>query len=120
MAQAARGNHSRRRRPTLAVALTAVVLLAGACGDDTDGTPTANTDNITVHPFEDVQASDMTFEADPSDPTRAIFRVTTTEPMICAIVWGPDASYGQFNNSLAMNLSASSVRTDPGRRVSAT
>lgn len=56
-----------------------------------------------VHRFEEVQASGMLFEADPTDPSRAVFRVTTTEPMICAIVWGPEASYARFNNSLAMN-----------------
>lgn len=45
----------------------------------------------------------MTFEGDPSDPSRAVFRVTTAEPMICAIVWGEDESFGRFNNSLSMN-----------------
>lgn len=30
-------------------------------------------------------------------------RVTTTKPMICAIVWGNDESFGRFNNSLSMN-----------------
>jgi len=59
--------------------------------------------DVTVRPFDEVQASDMTFEADPSDPGRGIFKVTTTEPMICAIVWGTDDSYGRFNNSLSMN-----------------
>lgn len=94
----------RRRRRTLPLALaTAVALLAAACGDDGDGDPAAGLGDVTVHPFEEVQASDMTFEADPSDPARAIFRVTTTEPMICAIVWGTDDSYGRFNNSLAMD-----------------
>lgn len=29
--------------------------------------------------------------------------MTTTEPMICAIVWGEDDSFGRFNNSLSMN-----------------
>jgi hypothetical protein len=91
-------------RPTLVVALAAVVaLLAGACGGDSDGSPAADAVDVTVQPFEDVQAGDMTFEADPSDPTRGIFRVTTTEPMICAIVWGTDESYGRFNNSLSMD-----------------
>jgi len=43
------------------------------------------------------------FEGDPTDPRRGILRVTTTEPMICAIVWGEDDSFGRFNNSLSMN-----------------
>ncbi len=34
---------------------------------------------------------------------RGIFRVTTKQPMICAIVWGPTAAFGRFNNSLSMN-----------------
>jgi hypothetical protein len=45
----------------------------------------------------------LVFELDPSDPSRGIFHVTTTEPMICAIVWGIDGSFGRFNNSLSMN-----------------
>ena len=60
-------------------------------------------DAADVRPFSEVQDGDLTFEADPSDPRRGIFRVTTTEPMICAIVWGEDDSLGRFNNSLAMN-----------------
>jgi F5/8 type C domain len=56
-----------------------------------------------VRSFSAVQASPITFEGDPSDPSRAVFRVTTTEPMICAIVWGEDDSFGRFNNSLSMN-----------------
>ncbi len=55
-----------------------------------------------VRPFSEVQASEFTFEADPTNPGRGIFRVTTTEPMICAIVWGEDRTFGNFNNSLDM------------------
>lgn len=82
----------------LVTALLAAALVAASCsggsGDGPDGE---------ILPFSQVQASDFTFEADPSDPTRGIFRVTTTEPMICAIVWGEDANFGRFNNSLSMN-----------------
>lgn len=56
-----------------------------------------------VRPFSEVQETDFAFEADPTNPNRGIFRVTTTEPMICAIIWGEDESFGNFNNSLAMN-----------------
>ncbi|MGH8916466.1 MAG: discoidin domain-containing protein [Acidimicrobiia bacterium] len=49
-----------------------------------------------------MQASEFSFETDPSNPSRGIFRVTTTEPMICAIVWGEDESLGNFANSLDM------------------
>jgi hypothetical protein len=49
-----------------------------------------------------VQDGDVVFEPDPSDPTRAVARLETTEPMICAVVWGEDESFGRFNNSLAM------------------
>jgi F5/8 type C domain len=86
------------------VVLAAVLgLLVAACGNDDDSSPGGSADEASVRPFDEVQASEMTFEADPSDPSRGIFRVTTTEPMICAIVWGTDDSYGRFNNSLAMN-----------------
>jgi hypothetical protein len=68
-------------------------LLVAACG----GTGSA------VRPFSEVQATEFVFEADPTNPSRAIFRMETTEPMICAIVWGETESLGNFNNSLAMN-----------------
>lgn len=56
-----------------------------------------------VRPFSEIQASDFSFELDPLDPGRAIFRVTTTEPSICSITWGPTAELGNQNNSLSMN-----------------
>ncbi len=74
-----------------------LMLLVTACGSGDDGS------SGELLPFADVQASDFAFEADPSNPTRGIFRVTTTEPMICAIVWGETEAFGRFNNSLAMN-----------------
>jgi hypothetical protein len=77
--------------------LLLIVVFVTACGSDDPGSTRS------VRSFDDVRASEMTFEADPLDPSRGIFKVTTTEPMICAIVWGPDSSFGRFNNSLAMN-----------------
>lgn len=56
-----------------------------------------------VLPFQDIQATDLVFETDPTNPQRAIFRVDTTEPAICAIVWGETEALGNFNNSLDMN-----------------
>jgi hypothetical protein len=85
----------------LVVVVLALAVTAGACGSDGDG-PGA-TGSSSVRSFSEVQASDFVFEADPIDPQRGIFRVTTTEPMICAIVWGETDSFGNFNNSLAMN-----------------
>lgn len=93
----------RLRRPTrarparLLVGLLAVTLTAAACGSGDDGEDSA------VRPFREVQDGAISFEADPNDPSRGIFRVTTTEPMICAIVWGEDSSFGRFNNSQSMN-----------------
>jgi hypothetical protein len=81
------------------VVLAAVALLAAACSDDTTSESTVGE----LLPFEQVQDSEFTFEADPVDPGRGIFRVTTTEPMICTIVWGETEEFGNFNNSLAMN-----------------
>jgi len=86
-----RGN----RRWWLPLTLVLAALGIAACGGDVD--------QDTVRPFSEVQDGDMTFEPDPADPTRGIFRVTTTEAMICAIVWGEDDSFGRFNNSLAMS-----------------
>lgn len=85
-----------RLRCLLAMAAAAAVL--GACGDD-GGDATAGSQ---VRPFEEVQVGELTFEADPLDPSRGIFRVETSEPMICAIVWGETDAYGRFNNSLSM------------------
>ncbi|HEX6300328.1 MAG TPA: discoidin domain-containing protein [Acidimicrobiia bacterium] len=61
-----------------------------------------NSQDVEVRPFGEVQASEFDFELDPTNPSRGIFRVDTTEPMICAIVWGEDESLGNFNNSLNM------------------
>lgn len=74
-----------------------VALLATACsaGDATDSSG--------VRPFEEIQDSPLEFENDATFPGRAVFRVATTEPAICAIVWGATEELGHFNNSLAMN-----------------
>jgi len=85
-----------RRRLTVLTAVLFVTL--AACGSST-----SSTSSTTVEPFAKVQASKFAFQRDPSDPGRGIFRVTTTEPMICAIVWGKTDSFGRFNNSLSMN-----------------
>jgi hypothetical protein len=79
------------------VAIGTLVLATG-CGGDDDGEGAGD-----VRPFSDVQVGDFVFEADPTNPERGIFRVETTEPMICAIVWGETEDFGNFNNSLAMN-----------------
>ena len=50
-----------------------------------------------------IEASEFSFENDSPFPGSGIFRVTTTEPMICAIVWGETEALGRFNNSLDMN-----------------
>ena len=80
--------------------LLVAVLLVAACGGDEDGSTSAGGE---VRPFSEVQAGDFVFEADAVDPTNGIFRVETTEPMICAIVWGETEALGRFNNSLSMN-----------------
>ena len=86
-----RGRH---RRSLLAVLVVAGMLLVAGCSSN---------DANEVRPFSEVQATDFVFEADPTNAQRAIFRVDTTEPMICAIVWGETEELGNFNNSLAMN-----------------
>jgi hypothetical protein len=77
-----------------------VGLVLGACGSSDDDAAVTATE---VRPFAEVQATGFVFDADPLDPTRGIFRVETTEPMICAIVWGETDQLGRFNNSLSMN-----------------
>ena len=97
----------KQRLIRLATLLVAATVLASACGSsNSDPTPAAASPDAGVGqllPFSNVQASDFTFEADTSDPNRGIFHVTTTEPMICTIVWGETEQFGNFNNSLAMN-----------------
>lgn len=84
-----------RRSPAIVVA-AAIVL--GACSSTS-----TTTSGTAVHPFDEIRASDVAFQADLTDPTRDIFHVTTKIPTICAIVWGPDTTFGRFNNSLSMN-----------------
>lgn len=80
------------------VAGAAVVALVGAgCSNDSPASPDRQ-----VLPFEQVQASDFVFELDPSNPAQLIFRMTTTEPMICSIAWGETAALGHFNNDRNM------------------
>lgn len=83
------------RRMLLMVLIPLASILA-ACGGSAQGKA------VEVKPFEKVQASEFTFDVDPTYPGRGVFHVTTTEPMICAIVWGESESFGNFNNSLAM------------------
>ncbi len=75
-------------------------LVVAACGGGDDG-PSGSA-SVEVRPFSEVQATDFAFEADAIDPANGIFRVETSEPMICAIVWGETDALGRFNNSLAM------------------
>lgn len=89
----------RRPQAVLLGVAAGIVLLAAGCGSDDDGGLAAGV----VRPFAEVQGDEFVFGADPTNPERGIFRVSTTEPMICAIVWGETEELGRFNNSLAMN-----------------
>jgi hypothetical protein len=90
---------------------TLTLILAGswlvaACGSSEPAPGAqANPDAIEgeLLDFSLVQENEFAFEPDPSDPNRGIFRVRTTEPMICTIVWGKTDEFGNFNNSLSMN-----------------
>lgn len=84
-------------RARAVVTLVGLTMVAAACGSS-DGATAGE-----LRPFSEVQGTDFVFEADPLDPGRGIFRVMTTEPMICTIVWGETEAFGNFNNSLAMN-----------------
>ena len=82
-------------RSGIALLFVVGAVVLAACSSDSS--------SAEVRPFEEVQASEMTFENDPTFVGRGIFHVTTTEPLICAIVWGETEALGNFNNSLAMN-----------------
>lgn len=95
-------------RRSLITAIASLALIATACGGDggeTSGSdqPAAGLVEGELFDFSLVQDSEFVFEADPADPNRGIFRVVTTEPMICTIVWGETDAFGNFNNSLSMN-----------------
>jgi hypothetical protein len=91
---------TRRRIRAVSFGVAAgIVLLAAGCGNDDD----RGASDTEVRPFAEVQADEFVFEADPTNPEGGIFRVRTTEPMICAIVWGETEELGRFNNSLTMN-----------------
>jgi len=95
--------HHPRFRTALRASLvaTSLMLVLAACGGS--GSDEGEGLDREVRPFSEVQADEFVFENDPTFPGRGIFRVTTTEPMICAIVWGETESLGNFNNSLDMN-----------------
>jgi hypothetical protein len=67
-----RGDHQGRQGGWLAFAFVGLLVIA-ACSDE----PTAGSE---VLPFSEVQETEFSFEADPTNPDRGIFRVTTTEP----------------------------------------
>ena len=98
-----------RRSIQLLAALLAVGALVSACGSSDSDSGSADSSGVEgaiegeLLPFSLVQDNEFVFEGDPSDPGRGIFRVRTTEPMICTIVWGETDEFGNFNNSLAMN-----------------
>jgi hypothetical protein len=93
---------TRTSRCAALIAVLAALLVAASSCSGSSGVDATGPDSD-VRPFSEVQASEFVFEGDLTDPTRGIFRVSTTEPMICAIVWGPTDSFGNFNNSLAMD-----------------
>jgi hypothetical protein len=103
MVVASRVPQRRPRRVPVLTALLAILLVTSSCSSNSGETGDTIGVSSAVRPFAEVQASDFVFEADPTDPTRGVFRVTTIEPMICAIVWGETDAFGKFNNSLAMN-----------------
>jgi hypothetical protein len=83
-------------KTNLIIAVGAFALLVAACSSGAE-------EDTAVRPFSEVQATEATFENDPTFPGRGILRVDTTEAMICAIVWGETEELGNFNNSLDMN-----------------
>jgi hypothetical protein len=87
-----------RRSPAGAVAAILAALLAG-CGSG--GAPPAPA--ARVLPLSRVQAGAVSVRADPARPDRAVLHLTTTQAMICAVVWGETDGFGRLNNSMDMN-----------------
>jgi hypothetical protein len=85
-----------RNFPAAALIMMATTLTA--CGSSA-----STGKDTTIQPFDDIRASEVTFEPDPTDPSRHLAHVTTNVPTICAIIWGLDDHLGRFNNSLSMN-----------------
>jgi len=83
--------------------LVSCMLGAVGCSSSTSQRSAASDPVSAILPFADIQTGEITFEGDRNDSSRAIARVTTSIPAICAIVWGTDSSFGRFNNSLSMN-----------------
>ena len=82
--------------PQRLLPVAALTLILAACGSTAEA-------GGEVRPFSEVQDSEFVFENDPTFPDRGIFRVVTTEAMICSITWGPTEELGNQNNDLAMN-----------------
>lgn len=89
------------RWPRVVVLAVAALVTTACSGPFSPSSGSAS--DVQVRPFTEIQDGPVSFEADPLDPNAGIFRVTTTEPAICAIVWGETEHLGRFNNSLAMN-----------------
>lgn len=87
------------------ILLMAACSSSGSAGGDAASNDSGNNSTSLgeLLPFADVQDTEFVFEGDPTNPARGIFRMKTTEAMICAIVWGETEDFGNFNNSLSMN-----------------
>lgn len=71
----------------LLLVVLAVVLTA--CSD------ASSTGDVTVRPISDIVDGDIEVVTDPSG-TMAVVEVTTTVPVACAVVYGPDGTFGSI------------------------
>lgn len=76
-----------RTRPLLLLVAVAVVLTA--CSDR------SSVADVTVRPIADIVDGDIEVVTDPSGTT-AVVEVTTTVPVACAVVYGPDDTFGSL------------------------
>lgn len=81
----ARSRSTRRAGVLGAVAAVAVALLAGCAGDDDA--------QVRAEPIESIIEGDIEIAPDPSGTT-ATLRVDTTVPVACAVIYGPDDTFG--------------------------
>lgn len=87
---------------TAAVAVTVAAQLAG-CGGQGSALP--STDGgaaVRVMPFSRVEEGSISVVPDPTAADRAILHVRTTQPMICAVLWGRTGRFGHLDNSSDM------------------
>lgn len=110
------------RRSWRGAAIVVATLASISAGCSTSGSGGSGSEDARVLPFEEVQATDFVFGADQTNPDQGVFRMTTTEPMICSIAWGETEGLGHLSNDPMMTGTGSTEHNvtlagaQPGKR----